>query len=348
MVKSMRWNRKIAEICLLVALVSTCLFPASAPFIHKKKYLMGTVFEIVAYGESLPRLSDAVDKAFEEIARLDDVMSDYKADSALSRLNRSAHFRAEKVPPDLYRIIEESLQYSRLSHGKFDITVAPLAALWKAAIRGQPAPSAAEQESLRGCVGYHNIMLLPPDRVEFHSSCLQIDLGAIGKGYALDRAVEVLRAHGISTALLDAGGSSIYAMGKPPGRAGWALDLRDPSRKLNPQVILSDGSVSTSEQTPPSLLLKNSPGHIIDPEKGMPAQTRFTVSAIAKTATASDALSTTLLLVGPERGKKLVKQMPEAAAIWISSDGNSKSASGGPQILFHGRGESLRGGQVGP
>jgi thiamine biosynthesis lipoprotein len=341
-VKSMRWNKAVARlVCPCVILVSTGLSSASAPFIHKKRYIMGTVFEIVAYGEPLSRLSEAVDKALEEVARLDEVMSDYKADSALSRLNRSAHFQAQPVPPDLYRVIEESLQYSRISGGMFDVSVGPLAALWKAVIRGGPRPSAAEQERLRGCVGYKNIELLPPDKVEFHSSCMQIDLGAIGKGYALDRAVEVLRAHGVSNALLDAGGSSIYAMGTPPGLEAWDLNLRDPSKKLNPRVMLSDGSVSTSEQTSPSALLKNSAGHIIDPEKGTPVHTRLAVSAVAKTATASDALSTTLLLVGPEIGKKLVEKLPEAAAIWISSDGQLKSASSGPQISFLDRGQSL-------
>jgi len=320
-----------------VALASTTASSASAPFVHKKKYLMGTVFEIVAYGESLPSVADAVDKAFGAMARLDDVMSDYKPDSDLSRLNRSAHFRAETVSPDLYRIIEESLQYSRLSDGKFDISVAPLAALWKAAIRGGPSPSTADQERLHQCVGYQNIELLPPDRVEFRSSCLQIDLGAIGKGYALDRAVEVLRANGVSNALLGAGGSSIYAMGKPPGRESWTLRLRDPSKKLNPQVMLSDNSVSTSEQTPSSALLKNSAGHIVDPETGVPLHTGLAVSAVAKTATASDALSTTMLLVGPKKGQELVKKVSAIAAIWISSNGQSQSASSGPQILIPGK-----------
>jgi thiamine biosynthesis lipoprotein len=338
----MHWTRVIGGlICLFVVLASTSLCSAATPFIHKKKYLMGTVFDIVAYGESLPRVSDAVDKAFEEMAHIDDVMSDYKADSALSRLNRSAHFQAQTVPPDLYRVIEESLQYSRLSDGKFDITVAPLADLWKAAVRGQPAPSASELEKLRGCVGYQNIKLLPPDKVEFHSPCLQIDLGAIGKGFALDRAVEVLRRYGISDALLDAGGSSIYAMGKPPGQNAWALNLRDPSKRLNPQVMLSDSSVSTSEQTSRSALMKNSAGHIVDPGDGVPLQTGFAVSVVSKTATASDALSTTLLLMGPERGEQLVKQAPETAAIWVSSDGRSKSVSSGPQIVFSNRAQSL-------
>ena len=342
MVKSMRWNRVLpGSICLFVFLASTSLSSTPACFIHKKKYLMGTVFDIVAYGDSLTRVSDAVDRAFQEMGRLDDVMSDYKSDSALSRLNRSAHFQAQTVPPDLYRVIEESLQYSRLSDGKFDITVAPLANLWKAAVRGQPAPSAAELEKVRACVGYQNIKLLPPDKVEFRSPCLQIDLGAIGKGYALDRAVEVLRRNGISNALLDAGGSSIYAMGKPPGQRTWALKLRDPSKKLGPQVMLSDSSVSTSEQTPRSALMKNSLGHVVDPGEGVPLQTAFAVSVVAKTATVSDALSTTLLLMGPERGEHLIKQLPETAAIWISSDGRSKSVSGGPPILFPARVQSL-------
>jgi thiamine biosynthesis lipoprotein ApbE len=274
--------------------------------------------------------------------RLDEVMSDYKPDSALSRLNRSAHFEAQTIPPDLYRVIEESLQYSRLSGGKFDITVAPLANLWKATVRGQAAPSPAELEKSRACVGYQNIELLPPDRVEFHSPCLQLDLGAIGKGYALDRAAELLRRYGISNALLDAGGSSIYAMGAPPGQKAWTLNLRDPSGNLQPQVKLSDSSVSTSEQTARSGLVKNSPGHIVDPGDGAPLQTAFAVSVVAKTATASDALSTTLLLLGPERGERLVKQVPGTAAIWVSADGRSKSASTGPKILFPPGAQSLR------
>ena len=138
------------------------------------------------------RLSDAIDLAFQEVVRLDDVMSDYKPDSALSRLNHSSHSRPERVPPDLYRVIGEALQYSRLSGGKFDVTVGPLVNLWKAAIRGGQPPSSADEEKVRACVGYQKVELLPPDRVQFHSPCTQIDLGAIGKGYALDRAAAVL------------------------------------------------------------------------------------------------------------------------------------------------------------
>ncbi len=335
-VRFMRWNRRLAVslTCASAALALTGASPPTAPFVHKKKYVMGTVFEIVAYGKSLPQASVAIDQAFQEILRLDQVMSDYKADSALSRLNRSAHSHPEPVPPDLYRVIEEALRYSRLSGGKFDIAVGPLVNLWKAALRGDRTPSTAEAERLRACVGYQNVELLPPDRVRFLSPCVQIDLGAIGKGYALDRAADVLRSSGLSRALLNAGGSTILAMGAPPGRAGWLVHLRDPSNQVDPQVMLFDSSVSTSEQTQPSLLSQESAGHIIDPDTGVPARTPFAVSTVTKTATASDALSTTLLLMGPEKGRDLVKGVADTAAIWISADGQLKVASSGPQILL--------------
>jgi thiamine biosynthesis lipoprotein len=334
----MRWNNALIGflLCVSVTLASTEDSQTKSSFVHKKKYVMGTVFEIVAYGESPEQTLDAIDQALREIVRLDNVMSDYKADSDLNRLNHSSHSSPQSVPPDLYRVIAEALQYSYLSDGEFDVTVGPLVNLWKAAIRGGPTPSSAEEEQVRACVGYQKVELIPPNQVQFHSPCVQIDLGAIGKGYALDRAADVLRSHGISRALLDAGGSTIVAMGAPPGQAGWLVHLRDPSNKVDPQVMLSDNSVSTSEQTPPSLLSPESAGHIIDPAKGVPVETPFAVSVVASTGTASDALSTTMLLVGPEKGKELVKNAAGVAAIWISSDGQKQLVSSGPQILLSG------------
>jgi thiamine biosynthesis lipoprotein len=339
----MHWSKRLAAvlICLSFPLASFAQTSPSAsepaaPFVHKKKYVMGTVFEIVAYDKPAQHASDAIDKAFLEIVRLDDLLSNYKSDSALTRLNQSAHFHAETVPSDLYRVIEDSLRYSRLSGGKFDITVGPLVNLWKAAIRGERAPTPTEEEQLRQCVGYDKIELIPPDRIELRSSCMQLDLGGIGKGYAVDRAVDVLRSSGIDRALINAGGSTIYGMGSPPGQAVWLVHLRDPSKRIDPQVMLSDESVSTSEQTQPSLLENDSAGHIIDPETGLPLKTAFAVSVIAKTATASDALSTTLLLLGPEKGKVLVKTIAGAAAIWVSPEGQAETTSNGPQIVLGG------------
>src|SRR5580700_9659307 len=279
------------------AIVSSVRSSENQLLVYKKKYIMGTVFEIAAYDQSSQHASDALESAFQEIVRVDNLLSNYKSDSALSSLNRSAHFHAEKVPSDLYRVVEESVRFSRLSGGKFDISVAPLVDLWKAAIAGEGAPSLAKQQAARACVGYEKIELTPPDQITFHSSCMRLDLGAIGKGYAVDRAAEVLRSSGIRNALINAGGSTILALGSPPGQSAWLVHLRDPSNKIDPQVMLKDESGSTSEQTAPSLLGSDSAGHIIDPDTGLPLKTVFAVSAVSKTATVSDALSTALLLL---------------------------------------------------
>src|SRR5690348_15933198 len=197
--------------------------------VYKQKYVMGTVFEIAAYADSREQASAAIDEAFAEIVHVDDLMSNYKPDSARSRLNRSAHFHAPQVPPDLYRAIAQAVQFSRLSGGKFDITVAPLVNLWKAALSGDSMPSMAQRQQAEDCVGYDKIELTPPDQITFRSPCLQIDLGAIGKGYAVDRAGELLQDSGIRNALINSGGSTILAIGSPPGQSGWLVHLRDPS-----------------------------------------------------------------------------------------------------------------------
>src|SRR6266581_4208165 len=199
-------NRRAAALISFFLIASFVQSSENQALVYKKKYIMGTVFEIAAYDQSSEHASNAIEKAFQEIVRLDDLMSNYNPDSALSNLNRSAHFHPEKVPADLYRVIDQALQFSRLSDGKFDISIAPLVNLWKAALRGEDTPSQAQQDEVRSCVGYEKIELTPPDRINFQSSCLQVDLGAIGKGYAIERAGDSLRSSGIRDAFLNSGG----------------------------------------------------------------------------------------------------------------------------------------------
>ena len=331
----MRCDKRPIAMLIAFCLVGSLIHSSdNRALVYKKKYVMGTVFEIAAYDNSSEHAANAIEKAFQEVVRLDDLMSNYKPESALSKLNGSGHFHEEEVPSDLYRVIAQAMQFSRLSDGKFDISVAPLVNLWKAALRGESTPSRAQEEEARNCVGYEKIELTPPDRISFRSSCLQLDLGAIGKGYAVDRAAEVLHSLGIHDAVVNGGGSTIFAMGAPPGQKGWLIHLRDPSNKVDPQVLLKDESVSTSEQTGPSLLGNDSPGHIIDPDTGVPLKTEFAVSVVSKTATDSDGLSTTLLLLGPTKGRALIKGRADASAVWISHDAQVETVIGGRQILF--------------
>jgi len=161
-------NRRTAALISFFLIASFVQSSETQVLVYKKKYIMGTVFEIAAYDQSPEHSSKAIEKAFQEIVRLDDLMSNYKPDSALSNLNRSAHFHAEKVPTDLYRVIDQAVRFSRLSDGRFDISVAPLVNLWKAALRGEGTPSRAQQEEARSCVGYEKIELIPPDQISFH------------------------------------------------------------------------------------------------------------------------------------------------------------------------------------
>ncbi|MGA7752170.1 MAG: FAD:protein FMN transferase [Candidatus Sulfotelmatobacter sp.] len=328
-----QWAAALGVVILYVA--SSAAQSSDGPIlVYKGKYVMGTVFEIAAYAESSEKGSAAIDKAMLEIVRMDDLMSNYKPESALSRLNRSAHFHPQKVPPDLYRVIEQAVQFSKLSGGKFDISVAPIVNLWKAALSGDSLPSLSQRQQAEDCVGYDKIELTPPDQITFRSSCMQLDLGAIGKGYAVDRAGEVLHSYGIRNALINSGGSTILALGSPPGQRGWLVHLRDPSHKLDPYVVLKDQSVSTSEQTAVSLLAPESAGHIIDPTTGRPVETQFAVSVVTSSGTPSDGLSTTLLLLGPKVGKSLVDGMSNVSAIWLSPKAEMETVTNGPPIFF--------------
>ncbi|MDE3178231.1 MAG: FAD:protein FMN transferase [Acidobacteriota bacterium] len=304
------------------------------PFVYRKSYSMGTVYEIVAYAPSRDRAWRAAGAALQEVASLDRMMSNYDPQSDLSRLNRNAHFRAVPVPADLFRLIGDSLIYSKASSGKYDVTVGPLVDAWKRAIRNGTPPTPEEIGGLRLCTGYRKVQLIAPNRIEFHSPCLSIDLGSIAKGYAVDRAAKILRSFGVRAALINAGGSTFYGIGSPPGRPGWMVQLRDPSGTIKPEVLLHNNSISTSEQRETSIIDSGEFGHIINPANGEPLRTDFAVSAVAPTATASDGLSTTLFLMGPHDGSRLVRTLRGTAAIWVSKAGQVVTASTGPEFVL--------------
>jgi len=319
----MLWSRSLPAQSLPVALLCVCTM-AQTTLVHRQKYAMGTVFEVAAYDSSPDHASAIIDRALQEAVRLDCIMSNYQPESELSRLNKHAYSQPQPVSPDLYRIIEVSLDYSRRSEGSFDITVAPLVSYWKSIMRGERTGSTSEETNLRACVGYRNVVLTPPNLVSFKCPSTQIDLGAIGKGYAVDRIVDSLRQHGISNALVNAGGSTLYGMGHPPGETAWHVNLRGAGEN---EILLADDSVSTSEQSPKSLLGDRETGHIVDPNTGEPINVTASVSALAANGTDSDALSTTALLRGPERTKAIIDNLPETGAVWSFASGEMKMVS---------------------
>lgn len=281
---------------------------------------MGTMFDIVVHHASREEAERAVDKALDEVLRLDVVMSHFKPQSDLSRLNREGSRRAVAVDASVFDVIQRAVAVSRRSAGRFDVTIAPLLKVWKDSAVEARVPSTGELASARQCVGYEHLELTPPNLVRFASTCLQLDLGGIGKGYAVDRAMAILARAGIQHAMINAGGSSIGAIGAPPGRKGWPvlIGARGARGKV---LLLRDSSISTSEQD-----MSYASGGIVDPRSGMPPpQPRTAVSVVTPDATLGDALSTTLLMMTVEDAKGLLAGFGDVSVLWVGESGDMQA-----------------------
>ena len=179
-----------------VVATSATLQPGDRQAVRRAHYVMGTIFEITAYGSGREETATAVERSFAAIRRADEILSHYRAESDLIRLNRLASQGAVSVDRDLHRVLEEALRFASLSEGAFDVTVGPLVKLWEEAADRNRAPSQQEILETRERVGSAKVELLPELQVRFAQRDLEINLGAIGKGWAVDQAVAVLKRRG--------------------------------------------------------------------------------------------------------------------------------------------------------
>lgn len=253
---------------------------------------MGTVFRITLYADE-PQA--ALRAAFDRVAELDNELSDYKPDSELMRLCRVAYRHPVRVSDDLYRILKTALQLSADSGGAFDITLGPVIRLWR--LKRVPEPGALA--AARNLVGYRNVILRDHE-VELKLPGMQLDLGAIAKGFAAEEALQTLRARGISIALVAASGD--LAIGDPPpGKEGWTVALEPLNQR---QVLqLRNTCVGTSgddEQFTEHGGVRYS--HIVDPLTGMGLTRRIGVSIVAPNGMLADALGTAVSVVAARHG----------------------------------------------
>jgi thiamine biosynthesis lipoprotein len=247
---------------------------------------MGTTFSMVLYGDDRARLEGATSAAFAEVHRLDQMLSNYLPDSAWSEVNRSAALRPVTVPMELFQLLSDCLDYSRTSGGTFDITVGPLMKAW-GFYRGEGLlPQKAEIAQALRAVGYRHVHLdRSTQSVRFDLAGVELDPGGVGKGYAVDRVIDVLKREGVKIALISAGGSSIYGMGAPPeDPQGWRITIRaphDPHRGAA-ELFLRDMSFSTSGSYEKFFWANGRRyAHIMDPRTGYPARGASSVSVLA-------------------------------------------------------------------
>lgn len=247
--------------------------------------VMGSVTAIVAYGDDAKRVQTAISDALDEARRLDDMLSNYKPNSEWSKMNRLAAHEPVRLSPELFHLLAACVEYSRESEGAFDISVGPLMKAWGFYKGTGHLPDHTAVLTALNSVGYQKIVLDPRAlAVRFARKGMELDPGGIGKGYAVDRMVDVLRRQGVFAALVSAGGSSIYALGAPPNETGWRLDIRDPrsQSKTAQSVTLRDESLSTSGNYEKFFYAEGKLwSHIMDPRTGYPAEGMLSVAVIA-------------------------------------------------------------------
>ena len=266
---------------------------------------MGASFSVVLHGPDAAALDSAADAALNEARRLDALLSNYRPTSEWSIVNREAGLHPVRLSDELFRLLQRCLEYSRRSEGAFDITVAPLVKTWGFYMGEGAMPQAAEVAAALARVGYAHVELDTDARtVRFLRRGVEIDPGGIGKGYAVDRMVDVLKRRGIHRALVSAAGSSIYGLGAPPDDPrGWPITIRaprNPGRSVA-QVFLRDLSMSTSGGYEKFFWADGRTySHILDPRSGYPAQGAESVSVLAPNAIDSEAWTKPFFVNGAE------------------------------------------------
>jgi len=286
---------------------------------------MGCTYAIAAYGRDAQELPWIVDRALDEVDRIDRLMSHYRPESPLSRLNREAAGGPVEVEPELFDFIAECLRYGRDSLGAFDITVGPLMKAW-GFFRGEGrVPGQPELSELRGRIGYQHVILDPKEKtVRFERPGVELDLGGIAKGYAVDRVVSLLKEHGVVVALVSAGGSTLYGLGAPPGGNGWEVKVRDPidGRSVAFTARLRDRALSVSGSREKAFEIGGvTYSHVMDPGTGMPAQGVLGVAVLTGSGTAGDALDNAFYVQGPRKASEYLKRLPPTEALLFLADG---------------------------
>ena len=308
--------RGLAALSLMLVFARPAFADSATPSTERARWLMGTLFTFRASGDSAA-VGRALDAALDSVASLEACLSNWRATSELARLNAAG---SGELSPALAAVLDSALALARSTSGAFDPTVEPLSLAWD--LRGQGrVPSAHELEAARARVGWERVRLGGTAGVQPRADLgrTALDLGGIGKGFALDRAADVLRARGITRAALDAGGQWLVF-----GAERCSLWVAHPADRDRPavHVAMRDGSLSTSAQSERFVRAGGRRiGHVLDPRTGQPLATRASVSVWAPSGSRADAFSTALLVMGHDGARAFAAAHPDIGVLWLEPQG---------------------------
>lgn len=287
------------------------------------EYHMGVDARLVVYAPTEKVAQDACRAAFERMAQLDTMMSDYRVDSELNKLCAKSGGPAVHVSPEMFLVLQRAVEVSRRSHGAFDVTVGPLVRLWRAARKSAVLPTVAEIANARAHVGWQHIYLdKSTGYVRLDTPGMKLDFGGIAKGYADDEAQRVLKEHGVDRALVEMGGD-IVVSDPPPGEKGWKIEVPNavarPSRsRVSPtvpvgrrEIPFQNCAVSSSGDTEQFVVIGGRRySHIVDPRTGWALTTRVQVTVIAKDGLTSDPLTKAVTMLSEAPRRKFLRFYP--------------------------------------
>ncbi|MBN1806982.1 MAG: FAD:protein FMN transferase [Sedimentisphaerales bacterium] len=292
------------------------------------RIIMGTFARVVVIAKDSSTAQKCIDSAFTQIEKVDELMSDYKDDSEISKVNRLGFAETVNVRQSTYIVLQKSIEFSKLTDGAFDITVGPLVELFRKAKEQQIPPAQDEIDNAKSKVGFEKLKLDDENwTVRFSVEGMKLDLGGIAKGYAVDKAIETMQGRGAIGGMVDLGGD-IRCFGTPfKGRDHWVIGLQNPNagqgssgNEVLLKLKLTNGAVATSGDYRQFIEVNGKRhSHIIDRKTGTSAEGLSSVTIIADKAIDADALATAVSVMGVERSLELLEKIPDVEAILITS-----------------------------
>ena len=301
---------KLIAASLTLALIAVCAVSPTVSagqvprMVEDARLLMGTTMQIqvpLPSGQDERGVRASIDKAFEEIARVENIFSVYKYDSEISRINRSKAGEAIPVSEEVFGLVERSVECSKKTNGAFDITVKPLVDLWRKAGDSKRLPSDGQLADALKKVGSQYIALdKEKDTITFQREGMALDFGGIAKGYATDRAAAILRGRGVENALISSGGN-IYCLGMKSDKEMWKVAIEHPrdEKKIFAALRLKDKAIDTSGDYEKYFIIGGKRySHIIDPRTGYPIGDKVvSATVVADDATSCDMFATALCVL---------------------------------------------------
>ena len=297
------------------------------------RVIMGTLVRIQIRCESEQIAHEALTRAYAAMDQVDQLMSTYREDSEMSKINRLAAQEPVEVSPETFNLLRKAMEYSRMTDGAFDITVAPLIRLWRQVAREDRLPTQEELDQVLEKIGYEKIVLSYENRTVFFAhEGVELNVDAIAKGYAVDRALIAIRRPGVRAALVDIGGE-IACFGQDRPGKDWIVGIQDlfADNLENPfnqearwRVALRDHAIATSGNYRQYVTISNKKfSHIIDPRTGMPAEKLPSVTILAPLTEDADALATAISVLGPKKGLALIDSIPDTEAFLVAGTGEN-------------------------